>query len=511
MIQRIVTTLAVLSIASCAGRSATTAIQPALDAASGISGGSLRAHMATLAADTMEGRETGTPGFDRAAQYVASEFADIGLDPLGAGYLQPVTIRRWQVDEASTTVTVTSRQAEALAYGVDFVTYGLRGPSSASAAGDVLFMGHGVTLKERGIDAYGGVDTTGKVVMLLSGAPASLSPGEQAFHGDAQQKVDNAAKHGAVAVILIDAPQIPWALRVRAARQLGVSGSLPIAQPNLPLPLIYLRPPAAERLLGRSLDSPDLPLGRSVGSAAITLRQSSREVRSANVAATLPGSDSARASEHVVIVAHLDHIGIGEAENGDSIYNGAIDNASGVSALLTVARAFASLPRAPARSLIFLATTGEEQGLVGADHFVRQSTTVPYDIVAAINMDGTAVVPFQALDIRGGANSSLGLLAQEAGAQLGIGTHLEPAGVGGSDHSPFLLAGIPPLWIGAALADDWMRTHYHTPRDDMQQPIDWDAATTYARFVFLTAHLAAENSKRPEWNRGEFFGERHAP
>jgi hypothetical protein len=504
-------TFAALSLAACTSQPASTANESASGVASRISADVLRAHMAALADDAMEGRETGTPGFDRAAQYVASQFEAIGLSPLSEGYLQPLTIRRSLVDEAGTTLTVTGPQPERLTYGVDFVTYGLRGRASASVSGDLLFLGDGVTVPGRGIDAYGGVDVRGTVVMLLSGAPSSLSPGEQSFYGDALHKVENAARHGALAVLLIDAPRIPWELRVRAARQLGVSESLPARESTASLPLIYVHASAAERLLGHPLDSPALRPGRRAGAAAITIEQASREVRSANVAATLPGSDPTRAGEHVVVMAHLDHVGIGEPVGGDSIYNGAVDNASGVAALLTMARAFASLARRPARSLIFLATTGEEQGLVGADHFVEQSASAPYDIVAAINVDGTAIVPFQTLDIRGGASSSLGTHAQAAGVTLGIRPMLEPAGVGGSDHSPFLLAGIPPIWIGAALADDWMRTRYHTPQDDMAQPLDMDAAVRYTGFVFLTAHLVAEGSRRPEWVRGEFFGEPRRP
>ena len=160
----------------------------------------------------------------------------------------------------------------------------------------------------------------------------------------------------------------------------------------------------------------------------------------------------------------------------------------------------------PARSTLFLCTTGEEQGLVGARAFVAQRDRLPGPLVAALNIDGTSIQPFRTLDARGGSQSSLGTLAEEAGRRAGIGVRHESLGVGGSDHAPFLLAGIPPIWIGAALPDDWMRTRYHTPQDDMAQPIDFGAVAAYTQFVSTLARLIANAPTRPAWREGEFFG-----
>jgi len=469
----------------------------------------LRAHMAILADDAMEGRGTGTAGFDRAAAYVADQFKALQLEPLNGSYLQPLTIRQSRVDEGATTVTITSPRARrSLVYAKEFVTYGMRGGASTSVEGPLVYLGDGVSAPDRGLDSYRGLDVRGKIVLVQAGAPTAMNASERSFYGDSTHKIASAASRGAVGIVIIDAPQIPWELRVRAARQLGTSEAIPAKGSTAAIPMLYLNREAATEILGRALDGPDLQAGMQVGSARIAVRQSTRDLRSANVVARIAGSDPARRNEHVVVVAHLDHVGTGEPINGDSIYNGAVDNASGVSSLLTMASAFQSAMPRPPRSLIFLATTGEELGLIGAEYFVDRSDRVPGEIVAAINVDGTSVTPFEHIDVRGGSNSTLGVVARAAGHGLDIAVRLETIGVGGSDHSPFLRAGIPVLWVGATLPTGWMNTHYHTPQDDMRQPLDLNAAASYTRFVFLTTYLVADASSRPSWNAGEFFGQR---
>src|SRR5207302_1222541 len=202
--------------------------------------------------------------------------------------------------------------------------------------------------------------------------------------------------------------------------------------------------------------------------------------------------------------AHLDHVGVGDPVDGDAIYNGAVDNASGVAALLTIAKAFMALPKPPARSILFVATTGEELGEIGSDYLVHHPP-VPIDrIVASLNVDGLSFTKFEEAVVGGGSNSSLGRTAANAARQLGIGVKNESIGVGGSDHSPFLLAGIPVLWIFAELADEWMRTRYHTPQDDMNQALDSDAAVRYTRLIFVIGYLSAQAPQRPIWNPKEF-------
>ena len=198
---------------------------------------------------------------------------------------------------------------------------------------------------------------------------------------------------------------------------------------------------AERRRSGSSTNASITPCSRAgadLGSVVLHVRSEPREVQSANVYALLPGSDRRLSSEYIVYTAHLDHVGVGEPIDGDAIYNGAVDNASGVAGLLSIAKAFMALPKAPARSILFVATTGEEQGEIGADYFVHHSP-VPIDrIAASLNMDGLSFTKFEVAVVGGGSNSSLGRMAEEAARQLGMRVKNETIGVGGSDHSPFL-------------------------------------------------------------------------
>lgn len=496
-----------LLLCACSANGSVAGARQALDVAP-ISGARLKAHMTVLAADDMEGRETGTPGFDRAAAYVAEQLRLSGLTPGAAQWRQELFIRRTRVDEAGTALTLQlGREAWALKYGEDYVTYGVqRDEVQTLVDAALVYAGDGVSVPSQGLNPYQHLEMRDKIVIVIAGAPTTLSEGERSFFGDATQKATTAAAHGARALLLFDNPQIPWELRVRAARQLGTSDTQPPTTSSAnAIPVVYLHQRFAERL-GTGASAASRPIGpRENSRATLRLRQQSREVQSANVVALLPGRDPRVAREHVVVVAHCDHVGVGEPSRGDAIYNGAVDNASGVAALLEIAREFAARPLA--RSMVFLCTTGEEQGLIGARYFVAQRHRLPGSIVAAINIDGTSIHPFTALDIRGGLNSSLGAVAEEAGRRTGIAVRHESLGVGGSDHSPFLMAGIPPLWIGATLPDDWMRMRYHTPHDDMQQPIDFDAVAAYTRFVWTLAMLVADAPTQPVWRKGEFFSQ----
>lgn len=472
-----------------------------------VSAARLNAHMSLLAADEMEGRETGTHGFDRAATYVADQLRSFGLTPLGDQGFQHLTIRRTRVDEAATSLRLLlGGDVWHLRYGEDYVTYGVQRTDETTSAADVVDAGDGIVLPSLQLDAYRHLDVRDKVVVVSLGTPPVLSESERSFFGEATQKAATAAARGAVAVLLVDAPQIPWELRVRAARQLGTNDTRPPTSRVTSIPIVYIHQRVAERLLAAQGRTSPPVAGQLDGiRATLRLRQQSRDVRSANVVALLPGRDPSLSREHVVIVAHCDHVGIGEPSNGDAIYNGAVDNASGVGALLEIARTLAARPAA--RSVAFLCTTAEEQGLIGARYFVANRDVLPGPIVAAINIDGTSIQPFTVLDVRGGSQSSLGALAEEAGRRMGIEVRLESLGVAGSDHSPFLLAGIPPVWIGATLPDDWMRTRYHTPHDDMHQPIDFEAVANYTRFVASLAEVTANAPTKPAWREGEFFSE----
>lgn len=252
------------------------------------------------------------------------------------------------------------------------------------------------------------------------------------------------------------------------------------------------------------------------------IRSRHTTVTSPNVGAVVRGADPILKDEYVVYTAHLDHMGRGRPVDGDDIYNGAIDNASGVAAMLAVARAIVSLPERPRRSILFLATTGEEAGLLGSKYFTAQPPVPLANVVAILNMDGATLMryPLFRVTARGGEHSTLGLTAESAGRQLKLEVTQADAGPLGSDHVPFLLRGIPVLWVTAAtdtgrpdidgekIRAEWMAQIYHTPKDDLNQPLDFEPAATLAQLNFLIGYQVARDEERPRWKPGDFFGEK---
>jgi len=251
----------------------------------------------------------------------------------------------------------------------------------------------------------------------------------------------------------------------------------------------------------------------------IVTRSRIADVQSPNVVGLLRGADPQLRDEYVVFSAHADHLGIGEPVAGDSIYNGAVDDASGVAALLEIGRAFASLPERPRRSLLFVAVTGEEPGLLGSSYFVHHPPVPREAIVGALNIDGASVWPFDSLIARGAEHSTLARAVDAAAEAAGFRTIADPFPERmlflGSDQYSFVKRGIPALIVGTlgsgdarALALQWFRTRYHAPSDDLSQPMDFEAAAQLTRNLFLIGYAVAQNDERPRWNPGDFYGER---
>jgi Zn-dependent M28 family amino/carboxypeptidase len=259
------------------------------------------------------------------------------------------------------------------------------------------------------------------------------------------------------------------------------------------------------------------------------IRTSSRitSLEGANVVAKLPGSDPRLRDEHVVLSAHLDHLGIGEAVEGDAIYNGAYDNASGIAALLEAARVLGAAKPRPRRSVLFLAVTGEERGLLGSEHFADHPTTSG-SLVADVNLDGLLMLyPPGDVVAYGAEHSSLGRVVQRAAAMTGLTLSPDPWPEQGlfvrSDQYSFVRRGIPSVFLvpgftstdpgrdGAAIMREWLRTVYHTPKDDASQPMDLEAGARLVRVNLAIAWLLANDESRPTWNRGDFFGQIFGP
>ena len=268
----------------------------------------------------------------------------------------------------------------------------------------------------------------------------------------------------------------------------------------------------------RMLPAFDLPLRATM--RTVTEHQ---QIESPNVVGVLRGSDPRVRNEFVVYTAHLDHLGIGTPIRGDSIYNGALDNASGSAALLEVARAFAGLPRAPRRSVLFVAVTGEEKGLIGSDYFAQNPTVPIQNIVANLNMDGMGILqPWRQVLPMGAEHTTLdaivGRVAARERIELGPDPSPEEASFVRSDQYSFVRRGVPALYLdvgpgvdGSARLQEWIRTRYHTPKDDLDQPMDMVSGARHAQFNFLVGLEIANADERPAWKPGDFFGRMFGP
>ena len=503
-----------------------------------------RAHMAFLADDLLEGRGTGTRGQELAARYVATQFEALGLAPAGVNgtFYQHVPMREITVVPEKCFVTLTeSENTASLKWGDDFIVGGNALREDTEVEASVVFVGYGVATPDGSYDDYAGVDVKGKIVAYLGGAPPSLPSELRAHVSSGREKGRLAVAHGAIGIIVVRAPQadaiLPWARSVVGVRFPSMRWLGPDSQPSDTFPQIRgaatLATPASERIFQHASKSWQQVLKDAAASkpqsfalpisAKIHIVSQHREISSPNVVAVLPGSDPSLRNEYVVYSAHTDHLGIGTPIAGDSIYNGAADDASGVAALLVLAQAFKSLPHPPARSILFLATTAEEKGLLGADYFAEYPTVPRKSLVADLNMDGASVFyTFDEIVALGGPSSSLGALVERDATLLGLKMIPDPQpeqfGFVRNDEYSFVRRGVPAISLnegfhardpkvdGKKLADDYIRLHYHAPSDDMSQPLDFDASVQFMQINFLVGYHVAQAPQRPAWNMSDFFG-----
>ncbi len=503
----------------------------------------LRAHMRFLADDLLEGRATGSRGYEVAARYMAAGFEQLGLEPAGEGstFFQWVPLRTSQVLPEHCSLVARGPQGRAvLQHGRDYLAADDPLQEESAARGGVVFAGYGVTAPEAGLDDYRGIDARGNLVALLRGAPASLPPDQRAYYASAAVKRENAVAHGAIGMLTVltaeDEARRPWARRAADAARPGMAwldaGGRPAGvRPELRAAAVLSRSGSEKLLAGSTVPLAEVlgttPSQAPPASGALpveaSLRFASRHghVRSPNVAALLRGRDPRLRDEVVVFTAHLDHLGVGLAEDGDAIYNGAYDNASGSAALLLLARAFASLPRPPRRSLLFLAVTGEEEGLLGSDYFVHHPTVALDAVVASVNLDMLLMLqPLRDVVAFGAEHSSLGPAVAAAAAHLGLAVRPDPVPDEvifiRSDQYSFVRQGVPAVFLVAGPGDApegffaWLRATYHRPGDDMNQSMDFAAGVQLARLNFLLGYLVAEGSEPPKWSPGDFFAERFA-
>ncbi len=394
-------------------------------------------------------------------------------------------------------------------------------------------------------DDFAGIDVNGRIVVYLDGAPPRFPPPDRAYYAG-RPKFQQAAAHGAVGMVdlWVGESANGYAFSLLAQdleypdfRWFDPRGNLSDAYPEIRGNL-FASEAAAPKLLqfsGKTLAAV-LSSARSSRSQAfpldleIVIETSSAQSKafSPNVAAVLRGADPKLRDEYVVYSAHLDHLGLGPAVNGDRIYNGARDNASGVAALIEIARAFRLLSPPPRRSILFLALTGEELGLfglTGSDYFVHHPTVPRGGLVADINIDGLPMLyDFRDVIAYGAEDSSLGATARQAAKRMGLTLSPDPwpeqQFFTHGDQYSFALAGIPAIYVqsgfqaatpgvnGKDVWAKWRSERYHKPSDDMAQPLDFLAAVKGTRLQFLIGALLANDMHKPEWTGGDFYGSR---
>jgi Zn-dependent M28 family amino/carboxypeptidase len=483
----------------------------------------------------MEGRNTGTPAHRRAAEYVADQFRKAELEPAGTnGYLQPVAFKTRRIIEAQSSLAlVRNGKVEPLVLGED-ANISMRADPVATIEAPLVFIGYGLNIPERGINDFAGQNLKGAIVAYISATPKSLPGPLQAHFGSGAERWKAYHAAGAIGTITIANPKtsdIPWERSTLSRLQPAMSladASLEDA-PGQQF-AVTMNPAHADKLLAGSghtfaellalVDAdkpvPAFPLNVRLKATA---KVEHSEVESQNVAGILRGSDPARRDEYVVLSAHLDHLGVGEPINGDKIYNGAMDNASGVGAILEVANALHASRAKPARSILFVAVTGEEKGELGSRYFAAHSTVPRRSIVANVNTDMfLPLFPLHMLMVLGLDESDLGQDIRAVAKDLGVVVQADPEPQRNrfvrSDQYSFIKAGIPALAMKvgyetntpeAAIAAKWTAERYHAPSDDLDQPVDIEAAEKFVDVLRGLALHIANRVDRPTWNESSFF------
>ena len=490
----------------------------------------ISAHIRFLADRYLEGRETGKRGAEIAARYVAAQFEALGLAPLGAdsSLLLPVPLRYSELDPAGSTLELAGPSgARTLEPTIDYLIHADKTRDSVDVAGEVVFVGWGVTAPGRGYDDYRGVDVRGKIVAMVFGGPPSLPPDERGHFASMAVKERNALVHGAIGVVTLMPAPGP-----KLGRGLGQLEGFdwPDAQGQARSP--FFEAGVVVRLTDRGTEALFESAGRSFPEVAAALAKGQvtfpthaslhlrarfrhRPVIASNTAALLEGSDPRLKHEYLVYSAHMDHIGVGEPVDGDSVYHGAIDNAGGTAVMMAVARAFATGPR-PRRSIIFLAVTGEEKGILGSDYFVHHPPVPIEQIVADVNLDNFVLTdPVKDLVAYGAAYSTLDSVANRVIRGMGLGVSEDALPwmtiFTRSDHYTFMRRGVPAVMLfpgkasglgtqtGVEAQRAWFDHIHHTPRDRFDQAIDWKGAVLYGEANLRLGYAVANASGRPSW------------
>jgi Zn-dependent M28 family amino/carboxypeptidase len=512
----------------------------------------LRAHIKFLSDDQLEGRGTGAPGGELAAKYIAAQLEASGLKGAGAGgqFFQPVSLVGVKADPASTLTVRGGAKSETFKFADDFVAFTGAQTADVDVNAELVFVGYGISAPEQRWNDYKGDagDYRGKILVMLVNDPPATSTEPNLFGGRAltyygrwTYKYEEAARRGAAGVILLHTDEsagYPW----NVVRTSNSSWRFDIAREgnNSQSPFLKLRSWVTDDSARRIMSLAGLDLGdlrRKAASrdfqpvklnleASINIKSELKRVKAPNVAAVLTGSDPRLRDEYVIYTAHWDHLGIGTPnKNGDTIYNGALDNSTGIASVLSIAETLARLPlrERPKRSIMFLFTTAEEQGLLGAEWYTNHPLVPLNKTAANINLDSMNILgrtrDFAPL---GAERSTLGPIIEAIARERGMRVAPDPRPEQGlfyrSDHFPFAKAGVPSVsmkqgtdFVGRP--KDWGNkqfqayntAHYHQPSDEYKDSWDFSGMFQEIELALAIGRRVADMPQLPRFNEGDEF------
>lgn len=514
----------------------------ALGAQEAITGENIRAHIRFLASDLLEGRGVGTRGGELATNYIASQLAIAGAKPAGENgtYFQKVELVGVEPQTTSRLGASANGKSVEFNWATGFVGNTMQQKARVEFDAEAVFVGHGITAPEFEWNDYKSVDLKGKVAVLFTNEPPSEDPklfGARAltYYGRWTYKYEEVFRQGAIACVLIhttptagygwevvksswgkEDPQVKLAPGANALAFAGWVSSAAGEQ------LVALAGHTVADLVKKADQRgfQPIPLGIRIRGAVDT---KVRPIQAANVAAIIPGSDPMLSKEAVVFSAHWDHLGLGDPVNGDKIYNGAVDNASGCGVLIEIARAWAGLRNRPKRSAIFVAVTAEESGLRGAEVYAARPV-IPVS-KTALNLNFDSFFPFGRVKdvvVNGAERTSVYPIVQQVARRFNLSIKPDPRPEQGhyyrSDHFAFARVGVPAFSInmgdeyigkdetaGAQLAFEYNAKNYHQPSDEYKESWDMGGPEQMARFGFTIGMYVANNPAMPTWRAGDEF------
>jgi Zn-dependent M28 family amino/carboxypeptidase len=511
-------------------------------AAQDISGPRIRAHVQFLASDLLEGRAVATRGGELAAEYLASQLAVIGAKPAGENgtWYQRVPLVGVEPLPTSTLRLTGAGKNLNLRWLDEFVGYTLAQKELSALNADVVFAGHGITAPEYNWDDYRGVDVRGRVVVVFTGEPPSEDPAfftgkALTYYGRWSYKYEEATRRGAVGCIIVhtaptasygwDVVRSSWGREDMQVKLDSGAHALNFAG--------WVTKDAGDKLfatIGKTSDEMlALADSREFRTIALPLKANGsfpakvRNVESRNVIGIISGSDPRKKDEAVAFSAHYDHLGVGAAVNGDRIYNGAVDNASGCAMLLEIAKAWQGLGHKPRRSALFLFVTAEENGLRGSQYYAEHPTIQPGKLALNLNLD--AFYPFgRTLDtvVTGAERTTYWPMVQNAAQRFRLTIQPDPRPEAGSyyrsDHFSFAKVGVPAFSLhngityagkdadyGRKIREEYTAKNYHQPSDEYQENWDFAGMEEMAKFTFTIGLSAANVESLGTWKKGDEF------